>query len=115
MFGVALLIALAAAAAPAAPDETPDSLFARALGANRYALALEGERLAGPGAAFLVSSAAGTQFFVLGEDHNVAEIPPLTAALFPELHEKYGYDYFADEQDVWMCAEISKPPYVGSE
>src|SRR5262249_20447368 len=52
MFGVALLIALAAAAASAAPDETPDSLFARVLGANRYALALEGERLAGPGAAF---------------------------------------------------------------
>ncbi|HKA36850.1 MAG TPA: hypothetical protein VKH43_08520 [Thermoanaerobaculia bacterium] len=106
---------VAAPGAAGAQEATVERLFADVLHANRYALVLEGGRLTGPGAAFLVREGGKGQFLLLGEDHNVAEIPRLTAALFAELHAQHGYDYLADEQDLWMCSEISKPPYLGRE
>src|SRR5262245_35680522 len=114
VLAVALIVALAAPG-PARSQEAAEAAFAEVLRANRYALDLGDGTLAGPGAQFLVSAAAGAQFFLLGEEHNVAEIPRLTAELFRRLHDRYGFDYLADEQDVWMCSEISKPQYLGRE
>src|SRR5215471_2129531 len=112
---LALPVLLAAAATAAAQDAAEERLFAETLQANRYGLSLEAGKLAGSGAAFLVAEGGKAQFVAIGEEHNVAEIPRLTAALFVELHANSGYDYFADEQDVWMCSEISKPPFLGRE
>lgn len=108
-----LFLALAMATRGMAAQESPESLFAKLLGANRYPLSLEHGKLAGPGTDFLVTEASKTQFFAIGEEHNVAEIPFLTAALFQRLHDRYGFNYLADEQDVWMCSEVSKGPYLG--
>ena len=81
--------------------------------ANRYSLTLEGSAISGPGADFLLRSAAGAQFVGIGEEHNVAEVAQFASGLFRLLHEREGFNYFADEQDPWMCQEVSRPPLRG--
>ncbi|MGE0551787.1 MAG: hypothetical protein AB7R55_00020 [Gemmatimonadales bacterium] len=72
------LLALALAQAPAS-----DSALRAELRANRHPLAL-GEaslQLSGSGGDLLVAEGKAAQFFLVGEEHGVAEIPLLTAAL----------------------------------
>ncbi|MDQ6802417.1 MAG: hypothetical protein M3041_16505 [Acidobacteriota bacterium] len=82
--------------------------------ANRYALTLDHNSISGPGAEFLLRSSAGAQFVAIGEEHNVAEVAQFTAALFRLLHAREGFNYFADEQDPWMCHTVSRAPLRGN-
>ena len=58
-----------------------------------HPIAIEDGALRGPGAAFLASAAAGTQFVALGEAHNNREIPQFATALFRLLHEREGFEF----------------------
>jgi hypothetical protein len=97
---------------PATPAPTPDAWRAVAE-AGRHPIELKDGQLSGEGFEFLMKALAGTQFVVLGEEHNTAEIPPFTAALFRALHERFGYRYFAEEQDPLVMERASAPPLRG--
>lgn len=89
-----LLISLAAAAAA-----QTDDLAARlttAAAENRYAIMHEGDAFAGPGFDKLLAEGKAAQFFLIGEEHGVAENPKLAAALFETLAGD-GYRHFAIE------------------
>ena len=102
-------LALLFAATALAQEPTLTSLATE----NRYALTLDGTSISGPAADFILRAAAPSQFVTIGEEHNVAEVAQFSAALFRVLHERYGFNHFADEQDVWMCAAVSRPPLRG--
>ncbi|MGQ0649787.1 MAG: hypothetical protein ACT4P7_19715, partial [Gemmatimonadaceae bacterium] len=96
-FGVPILVvglgSLAHAQTPATP---PDSALQRLLAANRHELALRDGRLTGPGAEFLLRQGKSAQFFMVGEEHGVAELPQVITALLRELRPA-GYTHFAVE------------------
>ena len=74
-----LLISLAAAAAA-----QTDDLAARlttAAAENRYAIMHEGDAFAGPGFDKLLAEGKAAQFFLIGEEHGVAEKPKLAAPM----------------------------------
>ena len=81
--------------------------------ANSRTLRLRNGRLEGPGAEFLLAEAARSQFLVLGEEHNVVEIPELTTALLSALQRSAGYHYLALEQDPATMKAASRPPMRG--
>ncbi|NUO79318.1 hypothetical protein HUU05_04515 [candidate division KSB1 bacterium] len=62
----------------------------------KYTLALDEGVLKGSGADFLLSEAKAAQFFLIGEDHGIAEVPQFTAALFQQMNPM-GYHHFAIE------------------
>lgn len=99
--------------APIAPPAVPPELVAL-MRQNLYAIALENGRLTGPGADFLRREFADVQFVGLGETHNNADIPPLTTALFRELHDRHGFNYFATEQDPVTMRAFSAAPLRGN-
>ena len=91
-----LLAQLAPGTPAVAQDESPDPL-AEALRTNRSTLALgEDGRLAGPGADLLLAEGERSQFLLVGEEHGIAEVPELTAALFRAL-QPAGYRHLAVE------------------
>jgi hypothetical protein len=108
--GMKALLALLLATAALADEPTLTSLSE----ANRYALTLDRNSISGPGVDFLLRSAAAAQFVAIAEEHNVAELAQFTSALFRLLHEREGFNYFADEQDPWMCHAVSRSPTRGN-
>lgn len=73
-----------------------DSLTTQQLSGHKYTLALEDGVLTGSGADFLLSEAKAVQFFLIGEDHGIAEVPQFTAALFQRIYPM-GYHHLAIE------------------
>ena len=69
-----------------------DSLFL----AHRHALRFDGSRATGPGMELLVTAASRAQFVMVGESHNVREIPLFTLALFDRLRPA-GFEYLGME------------------
>lgn len=92
-----------------AADTILDSLVA----ANAHTLRLRDGSLEGPGAEVLLREAAGAQFLVLGEEHNVVEIPELVTALMAALEPRAGYHYIALEQDPVTMGAASRAPLRG--
>jgi len=88
-------------------------VLARLLRENRYVVSVIDGRLSGPGKDFLMQASAHSQFFALGEEHNVKEVPEFTSMLFQALHDAYGYNYLALEQDPLMMSVVSRPPVRG--
>jgi hypothetical protein len=64
-----------------AVGQTPKPEFADRLLANRYQLAVENGRLAGPGVAVLKEALEGANFVMVGEDHGIAQIPTFYSGL----------------------------------
>jgi hypothetical protein len=95
-----------------APD--PRRLLDSLVSASSRTFTLASGTLQGPGAEFLVAEGARAQFVALGEQHNAAEIPELTAALLRALQERAGYHYLADEQDPLAGRLVSRPPIRGN-
>jgi len=81
--------------------------------ANTRVIELAGDSLAGPGASFLLAETRQAQFVALGEQHNTRDIPLFTAALFRMLQARYGFHYFADEQDPTAGRVVSEAPVRG--
>jgi hypothetical protein len=73
------------------------------LRADRLRLDFTTDRSSGPGFDFLVEAAAGAQFVMVGESHNVKEIPQFTAQLFRVLHDRFGFDYLALEDGPFIA------------
>jgi hypothetical protein len=101
------------APAQTGPDAAEPDL-AKLLRANAYDLAETDGRLTGAGLDFLAKAAADAQFFGIGEQHNVRQIPEITGLLFEELRRRHGFNYLALEQDPLACRMASTPPARGS-
>jgi|TARA_R110002124_G_scaffold204415_1_gene370819 hypothetical protein len=70
--------------------------------ANRYTLTQDGNRFSGPAWEKLLEEGRNAQFFLIGEEHGVAENPKLSAALFAEL-AKSGYTKIVIETSPTMA------------
>lgn len=98
----AAVTGLLASALAAQPGPTLEEM----LQANSHRIDEEGE-LGGPGLDYLLKQAALAQFVVLGEPHNVKQVPQFTTALFKALHSSYGFDYLALEQGPFIIEAMS--------
>lgn len=103
-----LVVAATLALAPpisARQADAADSTLRRHLTAHRHLLALEDGQLSGPGGELLLGTARAAQFTLVGEEHGVAEIPALTAALFRAL-VPHGYRHLAIETGEALAAAL---------
>ena len=89
-------------AAPPAPSGLVERINAAAL-QNRQKLHFDGARFSGPAWDALLEAGRTSQFFLIGEEHGIAENPKLAAQLFSALRPA-GYEH--------VCVEIS-PPMAG--
>ncbi|HEY7569237.1 MAG TPA: hypothetical protein VH762_16765 [Gemmatimonadaceae bacterium] len=87
------LVLLVAAPARA---HAQDSALTRLLIANRHPISLSGGRLEGRGGRLLVDEGKNARFFLVGEEHGVAQTPTIVQALLSELRPA-GYNTFAIE------------------
>jgi hypothetical protein len=72
----------------------------------------EGGALAGPGAGFLLAEGRRAGFFLLGEDHGVAEVPQVASALFGALSRE-GYRHLAVEVSPLMARTLEDVARAG--
>lgn len=84
-----------------------DSLLLETLEANRKTFQLENGLLQGSGADFFQRAAEENQFFLIGENHGLAEIPQFTAALYG-LISRESYTYFATETGPYTAAMLQQ-------
>jgi len=89
----ALLFGLLLAHGAASPS---DSALTRLLTADRHELRLEGGRVAGSGGRLLVDAGRSARFFLVGEEHGIAQTPGPVQALLEELRPA-GYNTLAIE------------------
>lgn len=64
-------------------------------------------QLSGPGAELLLRAGREAQFFLIGEEHGVAEIPVIASALYADLVPA-GYRHFAIEIGDGLAAETNR-------
>jgi hypothetical protein len=95
-------------AKPSFETDSPEQYKAlvEAIRAHSYPISIIKNKLIGPGADFLRVKAAKAQFMLIGEEHNVAEIPEFTSVLFFLLHECCGFNHLALESDP-LSAQIA--------
>jgi hypothetical protein len=74
--------------------------------AHRMQAAADG-RLSGAGAELLLAAGRDAQFFLIGEEHGVAEIPLVAAGLFREL-APHGYRHLAIETGDLLAGELNR-------
>ncbi|HET7460053.1 MAG TPA: hypothetical protein VFJ82_02350 [Longimicrobium sp.] len=99
--------ALPAVVLSAAPLAAQDSLTAL-LRANAHPMQADADgRLSGAGAELLLAAGRDAQFFLIGEEHGVAEVPRVTAGLFRELVPA-GYRHLAIETGEFLAAELNR-------
>jgi hypothetical protein len=63
--------------------------------------------MSGPGWEALLADAAEAQFVMVGESHNLREIPLFTARLFDALHARAGFNYLALENGPFVMRQLS--------
>ncbi|MBG7614255.1 hypothetical protein IWC96_03025 [Brevundimonas sp. BAL450] len=100
-----------AAQTPAAPTALEERLV-EAARAARHRLDYDGARFSGPAWDLLVERGRTAQFFLLGEDHGIAENPKLAAALYAALVPA-GYEKLAVEISPPMAAELDAAVTAG--
>jgi hypothetical protein len=71
----------------------------------RLAVTLKDGKLSGPGAELLLQELAASQFFLIGEEHETAEIAKLATALLPAA-SKHGYRHVAFEIGPFSTARV---------
>jgi hypothetical protein len=81
---------------------SPDPLAAAAA-ENRSIIRPENDGFSGDGWSRLIAEGSAAQFFLIGEEHGIAENPQLAAALFSELTHA-GYSRLAIEVSPFMAA-----------
>jgi hypothetical protein len=79
-----------------APASAQDTLLTRLLVENRHPLSIVDGHASGSGGRLLVAGGLASRFFLLGEEHGVAELPGVTSALLSELRPA-GFNTFAIE------------------
>ncbi len=90
-----------------------ENLLRELLKDNSYDISLTESGLRGAGAEFITRESNNAQFVVIGEGHNILEIPLFTTALFSLLHQQHEFNYFATEQDPLMMQMVSSEPVRG--
>ncbi len=112
----ALIMVLAAGLQPAASqaqgEPTLDERLYSAATENRLRLEYDGESFAGPAWELMLREGREAQFFVIGEEHGIAENPRLTAALFAEL-VKDGYSQLVIEISPPMATALDQALQAG--
>ena len=86
--GLTALAAAAPAAAqtpPAAPKPPLAERLATEAAKHRLAVSFDGDAVSGPGLDRILEEARAARFFLLGEEHGVAQVPILAKALFETL------------------------------
>ena len=83
------------------------------LKSNSHTIEVLNGNLSGDGMNFLMKISANAQFFAVAEPHNAREVPEFTTMLFRALHERYGFNYLALEQDPVMAHMVSEKSVVG--
>ncbi len=109
MFSRTLLTSVLAVGlfAPAAAAQAQDSLVTW-LRANAHTMSATTDgKLSGPGAELLTRAGREAHFFLVGEEHGIAEIPMITAALYRELVPA-GYRHFAIEIGDALAGETNR-------
>lgn len=106
---VATALAVAVSSPCSAQQYDVDSL----LQAGRLRLDFAESRSMGPGFDFLLEEAADAQFVMVGESHNVKQIPQFTTQLFRQLHDRYGFNYLALEDGPFIAELYSDPAVRG--
>lgn len=74
----------------------PNADLIEQLKKNSRAIKLENNQLVGDGANFLLDEAKSSQFFLIGEDHGISDLPIFTQTLFKSINP-FGYQTFATE------------------
>ena len=92
---VTLLLTSVISADETAQQTRADKISAAAI-EHRLQLEFDGETFSGPAWKRLVAEGGAAQFFLLGEEHGIAENPQLAAQLFAELAD-HGYSKLAIE------------------
>jgi hypothetical protein len=87
--------------------------LAQAFKRHSYPLSLAPNKLDGPGVDFPREKAGHAQFILVGEEHNVKQVPEFTAARFAMLHQCCGFDYLGLESDPVSAHVASSPPLKG--
>ena len=100
----AAMLAAPSVRAQGPATELAERLAEAARGA-RHRLDYDGARFSGPAWDLLVERGRAAQFFLLGEDHGIAENPRLAAALYAALAPA-GYEKLAVEISPPMAAEL---------
>lgn len=103
-----------APAAPAAPQPTLLEQLAAGAGENRHRLEFADGQFSGPGWDFLVAEGRKARFFLLGEEHGIAENPKLVGALFGALAPT-GYDTLAIETSPMIAGAMDAAARDGTE
>ncbi|HEX9953324.1 MAG TPA: hypothetical protein VGB53_16250 [Rubricoccaceae bacterium] len=112
--GVLFLLAFGTGEPRAQQAATSDSLFRATIAASRHTLALDRGRLTGPGAEFLLGEGARARFFMVGEEHGVADVPEFTAAALRALRE-HGYDRLVVETSPTTSAALDRAARGGRD
>lgn len=109
MAGPALAAQPSAPPAPTPPPPAPsrNARIATAAGANRHRLDFSNGTFSGPGWDYLLARGRESHFFLIGEQHGIAENPKLAAALFRALVPS-GYANVAVEISPPMASEIDR-------
>lgn len=108
-----LAAALLVPAAAAAQQPAADSALLAALRQNRHTLSAGSDgRLQGPGARVLLDAGRASQFFLIGEEHGIAQVPQLAAGLFRGLAPA-GYRHLAVETGEAAAAAMNRAAVRG--
>lgn len=107
--GTLLLIAGLLAKPAMAADPSAIDLPAAIIASSRAFAYDASTGLSGPGAAFLESATADSQFILLGEDHYLRETPLFSAALYRMLHARHGFRHLVVEQDRYAMEDVLAP------
>ena len=84
-----------------------DSLLVAAMQKNVHTFKLTAEGLSGDGLDFFLAEGQKARFFLIGEDHGMAENPQFTAALFRQF-KAIGYKYFATETGPYTAGMVQE-------
>lgn len=99
----------AALAAQGTPTLRLDSLFS----AHRTPLEFGSAAMSGPGWELIVERASRAQFVMVGESHNVREIPLFTGRLFEVLQARSGFAHLALENGPVIMERLGAPGVRG--
>ena len=84
-------------------NASADDAITEIIEANRYPLVYDGEGFSGTGWDFLSSEAHHAHYFLIGEEHGIAENPILAAALFTSTPANDGYQKLVIEVSPFMA------------
>jgi hypothetical protein len=93
------------ASAQASPPHRTEEIVTAYLKEHALEVKLSDGRLVGPAADWFRTEAAKVQFFFIGEEHDVREIPLIAGALWREL-APLGYKHVAVEAGPWLGGRL---------